>query len=179
VFSKLAFRAWKWIEEKIKKLENQVLGVSNELEQAQIQLADHYEYAADLNGRIEDCNALATEASNRIDTVMARQTGFEQETIEGFNALEETSNCVRYGLMEIGGFVRNAKLTAEQYRHMLTQERGNLVLWNHRSRADSTDPIVHQQEDHEGGEEESPTTDVEDNQSDPIDLLEWKPSYRT
>ena len=25
-------------------------------------------------------------------------------------------------------------------------------------------PIVHQQEDHEGGEEESPTTDVEDNQ---------------
>ena len=165
VFSKLAFRAWKWIEEKIKKLENQVLGVSNELEQAQIQLADHYEYAADLNGRIEDCNALATDASNRIDTVMARQTGFEQETIEGFNALEETSNCVRYGLMEIGGFVRNAKLTAEQYRHMLTQERGNLVLWNHRNRADSTDPIVHQQEDHEGGEEESPTTDVEDNQS--------------
>ena len=164
VFSKLAFRAWKWIEEKIKKLENQVLGVSNELEQAQIQLADHYEYAADLNGRIEDCNALATDASNRIDTVMARQTGFEQETIEGFNALEETSNCVRYGLMEIGGFVRNAKLTAEQYRHMLTQERGNLVLWNHRNRADSTDPIVHQQEDHEGGEE-SPTTDVEDNQS--------------
>ena len=67
--------------------------------------------------------------------------------------------------MEIGGFVRNAKLTAEQYRHMLTQERGNLVLWNHRNRADSTDPIVHQQEDHEGGEEESPTTDVEDNQS--------------
>ena len=65
--------------------------------------------------------------------------------------------------MEIGGFVRNAKLTAEQYRHMLTQERGNLVLWNHRNRADSTDPIVHQQEDHEGGEEESPTTDVEDN----------------
>ena len=142
-----------------------MLGVSNELEQTQIQLADHYEYAADLNGRIEDCNALATDASNRIDTVMARQTGFEQETIEGFNALEETSNCVRYGLMEIGGFVRNAKLTAEQYRHMLTQERGNLVLWNHRNRADSTDPIVHQQEDHEGGEEESPTTDVEDNQS--------------
>ena len=35
------------MEEKIKKLENQVLGVSNELEQTQIQLADHYEYAAD------------------------------------------------------------------------------------------------------------------------------------
>ena len=149
--SKLVFRVWKWMEEKIKKLENQVLGVSNELEQAQIQLADHYEYAADLNGRVEDCNALATDASSRVDTVMARQTGFEQETVEGFNALEETSNCVRYGLMETGGFVRNAKLTAEQYRHMLTQERGNLVLWNYRNRADSTDP----------------------------DLLEWKPSYRT
>ena len=28
VFLKLVFRAWKWMEEKIKKLENQVLGVS-------------------------------------------------------------------------------------------------------------------------------------------------------
>ena len=27
--------------------------------------------------------------------------------------------CVRYGFMEIGGFVRNAKLTAEQYRHII------------------------------------------------------------
>ena len=64
--------------------------------------------------------------------------------------------------MELGGFVRNAKLTAEQYRHMLAQERGNLVLWNHRNRADTTDPIVNQL-DQEQEEEESPTTDVEDN----------------
>ena len=83
LFSKLAFRAWKWIDGRVKKLENRVLGVSNELEQAHIQLADHYEHAADLNGRMEDCNALATDASNRIETVMARQTGFEQETLEG------------------------------------------------------------------------------------------------
>ena len=45
---------------------------------------------------------------------------------------------------------------------MLTQARGNLVLWNHRNRADTTDPIVNQL-DQEQGEEESPTTDVEDN----------------
>ena len=43
-----------------------------------------------------------------------------------------------------------------------TQERGNLVLWNHRNRADTTDPIVNQN-DQEQGEEEIPTTDVEDN----------------
>ena len=45
---------------------------------------------------------------------------------------------------------------------LLAQERGNLVLWNHRNRADTTDPIVNQL-DQEQGEEESPTTDVEDN----------------
>ena len=59
------------------------------------------------------CNARAAAAAaeDRIETVMARQTGFEQEMTESHGSLEEASNCVRYGLVEIGGFVRNAKLT--------------------------------------------------------------------
>ena len=50
--------------------------------------------------------------------------------------------CLRYGLMEFGGFVRNQTLTRDQRSHMLVQERGNFVVWNLRYRADST---AHQQ----------------------------------
>ena len=66
--------------------------------------------------------------------LLARQQGLEQEMLEGFRSGEEATNCVRYGLMEFGGFTRFASLTGEQIRHMMTQERGNFVLWNVKNR---------------------------------------------
>ena len=63
--------------------------------------------------------------------------------------------------MEQGGFVRNASLTAEQTRHMMTQERGNLVVWNVRNRTDCTDPVEEEPNDMEHAEEENPTSDAE------------------
>ena len=61
--------------------------------------------------------------------------------------------------MEYGGFVRNTQLTREQRGHMLTQERGNLVIWNMRTNAETTDAP----ENHvEAAEEESPTSDAMD-----------------
>ena len=89
LLSKLAFRTWKWVDQKIKTLENIIHGVSCEVEQAQIQLANRYEYAADLFGKLDDCNARAAAAEDRIETVMARQTGFEQEMIESYRSLRE------------------------------------------------------------------------------------------
>ena len=80
---------WKWVDQKIKTLENIIHGVSCEVEQAQIQLANRYEYAADLFGKLDDCNAKAAAAEDRIETVMARQTGFEQEMIESDGSLRE------------------------------------------------------------------------------------------
>ena len=38
-------------------------------------------------------------------------------------------DCVRYGLMELGGFVRNTVLDRQQRSHMFTHERANLVMF--------------------------------------------------
>ena len=91
---------------------------------------------------MNECSARTETTEDKVETVTARQTAFEQEMLEGYSAQEEATNCVRYGLKEFGGFGRNASLTTEQYRHMLTQERGNFVLWNQRNRADIIDSVV-------------------------------------
>ena len=50
-------------------------------------------------------------------------------------------------------------ITRDQRGHMLTQERGNLVIWNMRTNAETTDAP----ENHvEAAEEESPTSDAMD-----------------
>ena len=88
---------------------------------------------------------------------MAQEDDFTR-AIEG---LENAMNCLRYGLMEFGGFVRNEVLSATQMAHMFTQERANFVLWNvQRNRAEDTDH-VHSGLFNEDGEEE-PITDDED-----------------
>ena len=53
-------------------------------------------------------------------------------------------------------------LSRDQRQSMLTQERGNFVLWAHRNRAENTDPIhipEQYRENHENADEESPTED--------------------
>ena len=84
-----------------------------------------------------------------LDTQAARIATLEEETSEGFSTTEESIDCVRFGLMEFGGFVRNTFLTRDQRSYMFTQERANLVLWNMKHRAETTDP--------QGEEEENPT----------------------
>ena len=44
---------------------------------------------------------------------------------------------------------------------MMTQERGNFVIWNVRNRTENTDPIEETANDFEQAEEESPTSDAE------------------
>ena len=63
--------------------------------------------------------------------------------------------------MEIGGFVRNQTLSREQRAHMLVQERGNLVVWNVKNRADTTDATTEMDAQQEAGEEETRTNDPE------------------
>ena len=68
-------------------------------------------------------------------------------------------DCIRYGLMELGGFVRHTFLNREQRSHMFVQERANMVPWNLRNQADTTD--VAEQSNVEGGGEELGTSDPE------------------
>ena len=76
--------------------------------------------------------------------------------------LEDYLDTVRFGLMEIGGFVRYSLLSRDQRQSMMTQERANFVMWSHRTRAENTDPSsVPEQyrESQESAEEEIPIDD--------------------
>ena len=132
-------------ETKIQKLES-------ELTSAQNQLGDHYEYGGDLGNKVDVIEEI-------LDTQAARITTLEEETMEDFSTTEESVDCVRYGLMEFGGFVRNTFLTRDQRSHMFVQERANLVLWIMKHRAETADPPSWGNA--EGGEEEAPTNDPE------------------
>ena len=156
VLGVVSWRAWKRLQQWRSSLENLMSGMEREIYQVQVQLGDHYDYAAMLNDRLDAANE-----SN--DAVVARMAVFEEETTETLGSLEEEISCVRYGLMEYGGFVRCESLTREQRAHMLTQERGNFVLWNMRTRAQTTDPpddaAGGENSNIEGAEEESSTHD--------------------
>lgn len=152
----VSWRAWKRLQQWRSSLENLMNGMEREIYGVQVQLADHYDYAAMLNERLD-------AASESNDATTARIAIFEEETTETLGSLQEEISCVRYGLMEYGGFVRCEALTREQRAHMLTQERGNFVLWNMRTRAQTTDsPVGAAGGDNngdEGAEEESSTHD--------------------
>jgi hypothetical protein len=109
-------------------LETAARGIGSDLEQSQMQLADHYDFAAELSSRIDDFSGRTSTVEENHDILAALQAAFEQEMLEGYSAMEQSTNCVRYGLMELGGFVRHASLTSDQLRHMMMQERGNLVI---------------------------------------------------
>eukprot|EP00435_Cladocopium_sp_Y103_P046103 s2167_g13.t1 len=95
----------------------------------------------------------------------------EEDMMEGTSMLEEAMDCLRYGLMELGGFVRFTSLSREQRGHMFTQERGNFVIWSLRTRAENTDPAnIHAPERYrddndEDAEEEEGTEDEHINET--------------
>ena len=161
LFSQLALRTWRWFEQRMISLETTVRGIGSGLEQSQMQLADHYDFAAELSNRIDDFSGRTSTVEENHDILAARQAAFEQEMLEDYNAIEQSTSCVRYGLMELGGFVRHANFTSDQLRQMMTQERGNFVIWNVRNRTENTDPIEETANDFEQAEEESPTSDAE------------------
>eukprot|EP00435_Cladocopium_sp_Y103_P024696 s2951_g6.t1 len=149
VFSLVAWR----LRKRFSILERGMQSVEESIFHIQNQLADHYGYAAELGDRIDNLGETNEGLS-------ARMTVFEEETTDTLGSLEDLINCVRYGLMEFGGFVRNDSLTREQRGHMLVQERGNFVMWNIRTSAQTTDDVP-EQDDGENAEEENETSDEE------------------
>ena len=155
-------QVWRIFLRKFGNLESRVERLEKDLSSAEHQLADHYEFAANLGTRL-------TEAADQIDRLddaagglATRTTTLEQETAETMAGLEDYLDTVRFGLMEIGGFVRYSLLSRDQRQSMMTQERANFVMWSHRTRAENTDPIsVPEQyrENQESAEEEIPTDD--------------------
>ena len=92
--------------------------------------------------------------------LVGRHEAFEHQVMENLVSNEESADCIRYGLMEIGGFIRTQTLNREQRNHMLIQERANLVLWNMRHQSETTD-AAEDGNGQEHGEEESPADDPE------------------
>ena len=151
---------WRKVERLIEKFEREVSCLESELQSVQEQLADHYEYAGDLWNRMDASSARtgSIETSRDVQAANIRTFQEEQEEMHGF--LEEAIDCLRFGLMEIGGFVRFTSLDRQQRAHMFTQERANLVIWNLRNRAETTDPHdPNASRDGEGEEEEPQTED--------------------
>ena len=58
--------------------------------------ADHYEFAAGLEERLDSAEELH-------EILATRTTIFEEQAMENFSSNEEFMDCVRYGLMEIRG----------------------------------------------------------------------------
>eukprot|EP00435_Cladocopium_sp_Y103_P047026 s2726_g13.t1 len=100
VFSLVAWR----LRKRVSILEMFVHGMERDVFHAQQQLADHYDYAARLDERLDTMGETNEGLS-------ARMAVFEEETMETLGELEESINGVRYGLMEYGGFVRNDSLS--------------------------------------------------------------------
>ena len=142
------YRMWRRLENLVSTLREQGRGLSS----AEFQLAEHYEYAANLAERIKGLETTTEKTS----TLMYQM---EAELHDEVNALDTNLQCLRCTLMEYGGFVRNDELSSEHRRHMFVQERTNYVLWQMKSKAGTTDPIPTEHADIEEGEEESLTED--------------------
>jgi hypothetical protein len=68
------------------------------------------------------------------------RTHVDQWTTDA-GVLEDSIDGLRFGLSEIGGFVRYNELSRDQRTSMMTQERANMVMHDMRHRApESTDP---------------------------------------
>ena len=133
--------------------------VTRDIQNVELQLGDHYEYAAWLCQRIDDVERMlnpehgmqqqVTELNEQVVTHIA-------ETWDSLGLLEDALDCIRYGLMEFGGFVRRGALSSADRSYMYVQERSNFVIWNmSRNRPENTD----QERNGEEAEEEDPTDD--------------------
>jgi len=92
-----------------------------------VQLADHYDYAAWSCERLDDLTYGETN-EERLNQTSVRLTVLEADIRDGVQVLDETADQLRYGLMELGGFMRDQTVTAAERSHMFIQERANFVL---------------------------------------------------
>ena len=139
----LAVYGWKKLKE-----------LGRELYYAQVQLADHYDYAAWSCDRLDNIGWQGQD-EERLDRLTARLAVHEEDTRDGLQVLDESTDSLRYGLMEMGGFSREGVLTSAQRAHMFVQERANFTLWRMKQRnPDTTDEPME-----EAAESESPTDD--------------------
>ena len=90
------------------------------------QLADHYEYAGDLRTRLDGVDMRFENVDDSFDTNATRIATLEEDLVDSSSAIEETLDCVRYRLMEFGGFVRHNVFTREQRNHILK----NVQIWS-------------------------------------------------
>ena len=130
--------------------------IRKDIDNVELQLADHYDYATWLCGRM--CNFpwmrdAVESMGERLDWLAARATIHEEDARDALTILDDARDVIRYGLMECGGF-KHETVSAAQSNHMFIQERTNSVLWNHqRNQAQDTDMTANG----EGGEEETLT----------------------
>ena len=151
---------WRRVQKVMRQMDERIQSLARDVASVEQQLAGHYEYAGDLGTRLDGVDMKFENVDDSIDASTARIATLEEDLVESSSAIEETLDCIRYGLMEFGGFVRHSVLTREQRSQMHTQERANLVIWNSRHRAETTDVVQTEDgNDFEGGEEERPTTD--------------------
>ena len=122
-----------------------------------MQLADHYDYATWLCERLDNVGWQGQD-DERLDRLTARLAVHEEDTRDGLQVLDESTDALRYGLMELGGFIREGLFTSAQRAHMFVQERANFTLWSMKQRnPDTTDPPDDPME--EAAEPENPTDD--------------------
>ena len=149
-------------------LEGKVNQLDRSMGYAEQQLAHHYEYDADLGTRLDAHDGRADVRDEAVDG-LADDWRFwkniavlEEHSLEGIFFLKSHVGAVRYGLMEIGGFVRFNILSRDQRQCMLTQERTNFLIWSQRTRAETTDAVTIPErfrEISESAEGEVPTDD--------------------
>jgi len=150
---------WRRFQRFLEDWDDRMKRLESDVDSAQVQLGDHYEYAAHLADRIDSLDVRCESIDEALNAQAAQVSALEEEMIDSSHSTEEGLDCIRFGLMELGGFVRHTFLSREQRTHMFVQERANLVLWNLRNQADTTD--VATQNHGEGGEEELRTNDPE------------------
>jgi hypothetical protein len=130
--------------------------IRRDIDNVELQLADHYDYATWLCGRM--CNFpwmrdAVESMGERLDWLAARATIHEEDARDALTLLDDARDVIRYGLMECGGF-KHETVSAAQSNHMFIQERANSVLWNHQqNQAQDTDMTANG----ESGEEETLT----------------------
>ena len=111
----------RWFYKLVKRLRKDV---SNN----QMQLGDHYEYAAWLCERIDNMGWFRGSVDNlgyRLDEMESLVREHIADTRDALTVLDDATDVIRYGLMEHGGFVRNENTFSfpeESYVHSRASE---------------------------------------------------------
>ena len=100
--SVIAWRAWKGFQIWKSNVDACMRATESEIFGFHSQLGQHYNATEALDrrlGNLDEAHGSFTE----------RFAVFEDEVLETLGTLEDQISCVRYGLMEYGGFVRNTQ----------------------------------------------------------------------